>query len=904
MFAIIICLLTTFNQTAQGQTVINPGFETDSVPPFPGNGAITGWTGGSGINAGGGPFTDNGTIPEGQKAAFLAGAGGAMRQTVAGFTVGASYRLRYYENARNCCGARSANLQVTAGGVTVVAAHEVVAVGASNPYVLKVSEPFTATAEALEIAFITSGTGDYTVLLDRIEIGRNLIVTNTNDSGAGSLRQTIADAPAGSFISFSETLGDTISLGSVIETNKNLTIVGPGAEALTLRGGGIQPRSIDNGQFDTLAISGLTIADGIGLYSFGSGFIGGAINVILTDSIVRGNRGSGIFCGLQVNMTIARSLISENEGLYGGGIHNEGTVTINDSIISGNTGIRGGGGIYNFNEFPGRFTARVTVNNSSITGNVGGTGGVYIGSGGIYNGQGEVILTNSTVSGNLAKQFYVCPGCINEGAGIRGFVLLINSTVTDNIAGLSGTGGFFTARNSILASVNSTLNSQGYNLISNLNTNITGDTTGNILNTDARLGPLGYYGGRTPTRPLLSGSPAINACNTATSPALDQRGASRVGAADIGAFELNNSGNGGNFVVRLPDAFTGTAFSHQLSEVTFEHRRGGSFNYSLGGGAPSGVSLIDEDKHVSLAGRTGQTGVYNFSVTGTDGTNSVVTNYSIRVLDSGLPPLPGGCRSNPIVTNKLNAGEGSLRQAIYDVCPGGTIGFSAAPGTIHLTGGRLLINKNLTIEGPGAGALTIRNAGGRGGNGIFRVESGVSAVIAGLTAGDGYAPGITNSGTLTLTNMTVRDNVKGGIENLGTLTVASSIISGNGSDPTGYDFRVPYTSDILGAGGINSFGSGSLTVTDSTIAENTGRESGGIYTGSMTMTNSTVRNNRLFGNAGGGGITFAEQDLNSTVTNSTISGNIGGSDDEGSGGIKLKRGTLRLINSTVAYNRK
>ncbi|MGI8543892.1 MAG: hypothetical protein ACR2MD_10505, partial [Aridibacter sp.] len=355
LFAVIICLLTAFNQTAQGQTVINPGFETDSVPPFPGYGAITGWTGGSGINAGGGPFTDNGVIPEGQKAAFLAGAGGAMRQTVAGFTVGASYRLRYYENARNCCGARIANLQVTAGGVTVVAAHEVVAVGASNPYVLKVSEPFTATAEALEIAFITSGTGDYTVLLDRIEIGRNLIVTNTNDSGAGSLRQTIIDAPAGSFISFSETLGDTISLGSVIETDKNLTIVGPGAEALTLRGGGIRQNGNYNGE--TLVISGLTIADGSGLYSSGSTFLGGGTNMILTDSIVRGNIQSGIYCGFQGTVTIVRSLISENNARYGGGIHNEGTVIINDSIISGNTAIWYGGGIYNDNDFVGYIRA-------------------------------------------------------------------------------------------------------------------------------------------------------------------------------------------------------------------------------------------------------------------------------------------------------------------------------------------------------------------------------------------------------------------------------------------------------------------------------------------------------------------------------------------------------------------
>ena len=41
---------------AAGQTIINPSFETDAVPPYPGYGTITGWTGGSGINDATGPF--------------------------------------------------------------------------------------------------------------------------------------------------------------------------------------------------------------------------------------------------------------------------------------------------------------------------------------------------------------------------------------------------------------------------------------------------------------------------------------------------------------------------------------------------------------------------------------------------------------------------------------------------------------------------------------------------------------------------------------------------------------------------------------------------------------------------------------------------------------------------------
>ena len=89
-----------------------------------------------------------------------------------------------------------------------------------------------------------------------------------------------------------------------------------------------------------------------------------------------------------------------------------------------------------------------------------------------------------------------------------------------------------------------TLTSEGYNLIGNNFGTITGDTTGNIVGTqnapiDARLAPLGFYGGATETHALLSGSPAINAGNTATSPATDQRGFGRNGTADMGAFELD-----------------------------------------------------------------------------------------------------------------------------------------------------------------------------------------------------------------------------------------------------------------------------------------------------------------------------------------------------------------------------
>jgi hypothetical protein len=60
------------------------------------------------------------------------------------------------------------------------------------------------------------------------------------------------------------------------------------------------------------------------------------------------------------------------------------------------------------------------------------------------------------------------------------------------------------------------------------------------------------------------------------------------------------------------------------------------------------------------------------------------------------------------VINLNNAGAGSLRQAILDTAAGGTVDFqNGLTGTIPLTTGQLLINKNLTIAGPGANIITV-----------------------------------------------------------------------------------------------------------------------------------------------------------------------------------------------------
>src|SRR5678815_3238603 len=66
--------------------------------------------------------------------------------------------------------------------------------------------------------------------------GSTIIVTNTNDSGPGSLRQAIVDASDGDTIQFDPALnGQSITLTSVtLFVNKNISISGPGANLLTI----------------------------------------------------------------------------------------------------------------------------------------------------------------------------------------------------------------------------------------------------------------------------------------------------------------------------------------------------------------------------------------------------------------------------------------------------------------------------------------------------------------------------------------------------------------------------------------------------------------------------------------------------------------------------------------------
>ena len=130
------------------------------------------------------------------------------------------------------------------------------------------------------------------------------------------------------------------------------------------------------------------------------------------------------------------------------------------------------------------------------------------------------------------------------------------------------------------------------------------------------------------------------------------------------------------------------------------------------------------------------------------------------------------CPASQIVITNADSGPGSLRQALADACPGSTISFdmNQVVSPITLTTGELIVNKNVTITGPGASLLTVSgNLASR----VFNIGSGVTAVISGLTVANGKVSAsasgggiyIDAGGTLTLTDSTLSGNSASGGSN-------------------------------------------------------------------------------------------------------------------------------------------
>lgn len=322
---------------------------------------------------------------------------------------------------------------------------------------------------------------------------------------------------------------------------------------------------------------------------------------------------------------------------------------------------------------------------------------------------------------------------------------------------------------------------------------------------------------------------------------------------------------------------------------------GGNWKFQLPAGTYT-LSLTGAGEDSALAGDLDANAI----------TAEVECGFGIAIIDAAVlgdrafHVLGGGTFTLDRVTvrNATSVGGGALRQesgthlsvenAKIENCS--ATGSVATHGGGILSFGRLAMNNSIVsgclADGSGGGihfagtsmqltgcTVFLNSAGGRGG-GIDIANAASTATLSftsvsnnrsGLGIGGGSGGGISNLGSVSLSNSAVQYNLTnpgasgGGIETRGSVAALHSFIADNQSS--------------LG-GGLLVAGSGTAKLTDCTVSTNLAEIGGGAYNaGTLEFQHSTIHDNQAVipaGIAGGGGIySFATLYL----VNSTISGN-------------------------------
>ena len=645
-----------------------------------------------------------------------------------------------------------------------------------------------------------------------------LTVSNINDTGGGSLRAAIGQANAdggGDTIVFSSMFNSaqriTLTSGELqLSGGATTTIQGPGANLLTVSGGGAS--RVFDVESGSLSLSGMRITGGRS--NFGGGVYSHDSTLMLANVTISGNSpadsssggsGGGLACrgdaSTNTNTAILTDCtISGNFGTLGAGIYNEmySSLTMTDCTLSNNYGADLGGGLLN--------EGTATMVGCTISGNSAKKTSPTPGQGGGVDNGGTMTLTNCTVGGNYA---YFSGGGVDNG-GSANTLTLTNCTVSGNSSG----GGVSGVVNDANVTMNNTIVSD------NKYGDVLGSYSGgnNLVGENALLAPLGNYGGPTQTVALLPGSPAIGGgASGAGIPVIDQRGQPRAGLIDIGAFQSQ----GFTLTLASSSAFQSAPINTNLASPlavtvtainSVEPVNGGvvSFAVTPVGNASAtlsaATSTITGAKASVTTAANGTIGQYLVTATaaGARPVGFVLTNTqpSSLGLPAPKPPASEPPASQPPASQPPAAQPvadqfddlASLRAAIaYANSHAGPDTITFEPGasgktlrTIKLIGGPLVLTDpaTTTIVGPGATKLTIK---GDGKSRVFDIEGGSLALsgvaVTGGNARTGNGGGIRNSGgTLWLSDVVLRGNRArkgGGLFNDGVTTLIDVVLRGN-----------------------------------------------------------------------------------------------------------------------------
>ena len=271
-------------------------------------------------------------------------------------------------------------------------------------------------------------------------------VTNTADSGAGSLRQAVLDAsaaPSADTVVFDASFNEprTITLLTAIGISPTaaadtLTITGPGPDLLTVTTSAnisIFTNGNVNAAGDTVSISGLKLTGA------NQGAINNSGNLTVTNVVFESNTERGALVNTNLGTAnVTGCLFSANTSAFGGSLNNDGTLTVTDTTFTGNTG--GNGGAISNDSTMSVFGCTF-ADNRAISGSATGLGG-----GAIYSNSGTnpTRIENSTFTANAET------GGSGGGGGISnrsGSMTVANSTFTSN-TGFDG-GGAISNRGSL-----------------------------------------------------------------------------------------------------------------------------------------------------------------------------------------------------------------------------------------------------------------------------------------------------------------------------------------------------------------------------------------------------------------------------------------------------------------------
>ena len=748
-------------------------------------------------------------------------------------------------------------------------------------------------------------------------------VVNTDDSGAGSLRDAIeqANASAGAdTISFDAALaGETIVLTTELQITDDLTITGLGSDQLTLDGNSdSRIFNISDGSFGTLLtveIRGLTLTNG---FSDNGGAISNYEDLTVKDCLFSENdvssvqiqsagfNNGGAIRNVAGTLEVSNTTFSNNLAVDGGAIYNStGTVNVMNSMFSENmaTTTQGqGGGIYGI--YGSVAITECSFLSNSASGYGGGIGTLY----------GTLSVTDSFFSNNSAGPHSSGSAIYNDGQ-----MTVTRSVFSENSEKSAITNSTTNGTNVVISDCDISENDVSTGAIYNLN--------GSMLIIDSRFTGNNSVGGGIANLAKLTIVNSTISANFASGngSGIDNSGVLSIINSTISGNGSNTLRGGGIYNSGVIDIVNSTLTANRASYG------GGIYNDSYGTLTVSntiiaGNTVVHEGAQVSgsftsnasiiqdsieglidpvLKDNGGLTQTHAL-LPGSDAINAGTNNIAIDaelttdqrgagfariiygIVDIGAFEATDTGPLHFLVDSATDTDDGdysvgnlSLREAIKlsnESATADTITFDASlfDQTLILFN-ELVITDDVTIIGHGVEHLTLSGDGTRR---LFRIddenaEASISVELSGFTLTNGFAN--YSSG--------------GAIHSLETLSISEVVFADNqASVLNGPLYGGSYGGAI--------YSGGDLTVTNSTFVRNSADWYGGaIYStdGLLTITGCDFSENQT--SYAGGAIVAQNGDL--AVSSSTFTQN---SSDTLGGGIYITQGVLTVSKSVFTEN--